>query len=355
MEITSTFEDKFGYLPQKSRFTPGRANLIGEHIDYNGGRVLPFALELGISASFKPRTDRLVRVYSDKFEVIAECTIDDIAADDWSDYALGSVIYANKAGFIDGGADIAISTNLPYGAGLSSSAALTVGLLKLARDCGGAEMSNTDIALLARQLENDFIGMPCGIMDQMAVSIAGSGQALALDTHTLDFELIDLPLGYHMAVVHSGQYRRLAEGHYKIRKEECDAIKAHLERDDICLMTEAEFATLSGLDDNLMRRARHCLTEHQRVKESIDAILFEDAQELGRLLNESHVSMRDDFEMSLPSIDRLVDDAVKFGAVGARLTGGGFGGCIVACVAKDKLESWSKKLLAAHPAAFMVA
>lgn len=355
MQITSTFEDKFGYLPQKSSFTSGRANLIGEHIDYNGGLVLPFALDLGISASFKPRTDRLVRIYSDKFEVMAECMIDDVATGDWSDYALGAVIYAYKAGFIEGGADIAISTNLPFGAGLSSSAALTVGLLKLARDCGGAAMSDTDISILARRLENEFIGMPCGIMDQMAVAIASSGQALALDTKTLDFELIDLPKDYHIAVIHSGQYRRLAEGQYKIRKEECDAIKAYLGRDDICLMTEAEFESLSKLDDTLIRRARHCVTEHQRVKESIDAILFNDMHALGQLMNASHKSMRDDFEMSLPSIDALVDDAVKFGAIGARLTGGGFGGCIVACVAKHKLEPWSKKLLAAHPAAFTVA
>lgn len=355
MDITSTFEKNFGYRPLKSSFTPGRANLIGEHIDYNGGLVLPFALDLGISASFKPRKDNTVRVYSDKFEVIAERTIDDIAKEDWSDYALGSVIYANKVGFIKGGADIAIRTNLPFGAGLSSSAALTVGLLKLARDCDGAEMSDTDISILARRVENEFIGMPCGIMDQMAVSIPRSGQAIALDTHTLEFEIIDLPENYHIAVIHSGKYRRLAEGHYKIRKEECDALKSFLGREDICLMTNAEFRSLSKLEDPLIRRARHCMTEHQRVRESIKAIHSNNVQELGTLMNASHLSMRDDFEMSLPAIDALVVDAVKFGAVGARLTGGGFGGCIVACVAKDQLKEWTTKLLTAHPAAFTVA
>jgi galactokinase len=355
MQITSIFEDQFGYRPEETTFTPGRANLIGEHIDYNGGLVLPFALHLGISASFTPRNDRRVRLYSDKFDVMADRTIDDIATDDWSDYALGSVIYANKAGFIKGGADIAISTTLPFGAGLSSSAALTVGLLKLARQSGGANMSDINISLLAREIETEFIGMPCGIMDQMAVSIASPGQALALDTKALNFERIDLPAGYHMAVIHSGQYRRLAEGHYKIRKEECDTIKAYLGRDDICLMTDVEFESLSKLDDTLRRRARHCVTEHQRVKASIDAIRSDDVNDLGRLLNESHISMRDDFEMSLPIIDALVEDAVKFGAIGARLTGGGFGGCIIACVAKDKLEPWTEKLLSSHPAAFRVA
>lgn len=355
MRIATVFEAIFGYPPQNSNFTPGRANLIGEHIDYNGGCVLPFALEIGISVGFKPRSDKYVRIYSDKFDVMVECTIDDIAANEWFDYALGSVIYANKAGFIEGGADIAISTNLPYGAGLSSSAALTIGILKLARDCSKIEVSNTEIALLARRLENEFIGVPCGIMDQMAVSIARSGQAIAVNTKTLGFELIDLPEGYHMAVVHSGQYRRLAEGRYKTRKEECDAIKVHLGRDDICLMTDTEFESLLKLDDTLIRRARHCFTEHKRVIEAIRAIMINDFNELGRLMNASHISMRDDFEMSLPSIDALVDDAVEFGAIGARLTGGGFGGCIVACVERGVLETWSNRLLKAHPEAFLVA
>ncbi len=355
MEIETIFEKKFGYPPQETRFTPGRVNLIGEHIDYNGGRVLPFALELGISASLKPRTDKRVRIYSDKFEILAERTVDDVAAGEWSDYALGAVIYANRAGFITAGADIALSTTLPFGAGLSSSAALTVGLLKLARDCGGARMSNTDISILARKLENEFIGMPCGIMDQMAVSIAQSGQALSLDTHTLEFELIDLPKNVHMAVIHSGEYRRLAEGHYKVRKEECDAVKSRLGRDDICLMTNAQLESLSGLEETIIKRARHCVSEHRRVIAAIDAIRSGDLAMLGRLMNESHMSMRDDFEMSLPSIDVLVEDAVKFGAIGARLTGGGFGGCIVACVDREHLAPWTKSLLAAHPAAFTVA
>lgn len=355
MEIVDIFKEKFGASPQETRFTPGRVNLVGEHIDYNGGRVLPLALERGISAGLTPRTDARVRIYSDQFGVMAECSIDDKASGEWWDYALGAVAYAKKSGLIPAGADIAISTNLPLGAGLSSSAALTVGLLKLARDCGGAQMTDTNIAILARQVENEFIGMPCGIMDQMAVSIANSGQALSLDTKTLEFDLIDLPEGVHMAVIHSGHYRRLAEGHYKIRKEECDAVKTHFGRSDICVITEAELAALSTLDAAVRRRARHCVTEHRRVIGAIKAIESNDLKGLGELMNESHISMRDDFEMSLPAIDALVDDAVKFGAFGARLTGGGFGGCIVACVAHENLGPWTKSLLAAHPSAFTVA
>lgn len=355
MHITSKFEDIYGYLPDASSFTPGRVNLIGEHIDYNSGMVLPTALDLGISISLKARDDKRVRIYSDQFSVMSEVSIDDKAADDWSDYALGAIVYANEAGFLTGGADIAMSSTVPTAAGLSSSSALTVGILKLTRDLAGNDMSDTEVSVLARRLENEFIGMPCGIMDQMAVAIAKPGQALALDTKSLAYEVIDMPLDYHMAVLHSGQYRRNADGNYKARKEECDAVKAALGHDDICLISDADFLELRHLPDVLQRRARHCMTEHRRTVAAAQALKDNNIELLGRLMIESHASMRDDFEMSLPPIDQLVHDAVDFGAIGARLTGGGFGGCIVACVAKDKLEAWTKRLLASHPAAFAVA
>ena len=196
LPIQTLFNDAFGAMPARARFTPGRVNLIGEHIDYNGGTVLPLALKLGTMVSFTPRDDKIIRVISDKFDDMAECHLDDVAADNWYDYVLGAMIYANKAGFMQGGADVAVMTNLPFGAGLSSSAALTVGLLKLARDHAQDKTSDTDIAVLARKIENDFIGVPCGIMDQMAVAIAGSGQALALDTQSLHYDLVPLPAGY---------------------------------------------------------------------------------------------------------------------------------------------------------------
>ncbi len=355
MSIEQTFEAVFGCAPEQSRFTPGRVNLIGEHIDYNGGMVLPMALTLGIWAAIKPRTDKKVLIHSDKFDAIAERDLSEKATGDWSDYALGAIIYANEAGFISGGANIAIETDLPFGAGLSSSSALTVGLLKLARECSAKVMDNAETSKLARRIENEFIGMPCGIMDQMAVAIAKPNQALALDTKSLNYNVIDLPDDYHMAVIHSGQYRLNSDGHYKARKEECDVIKAHLGHDDICLITEDEFKSLSGLSDTLIRRTRHCRTEHVRTVKAAEALRRNDMDNLGTLMNESHISMRDDFEMSLPPIDTLVEDAVALGAKGARLTGGGFGGCIVACVEKSKLTSWTNALLELHPDAFSVA
>jgi len=352
--VTQNFETIFGQAPQISGFTPGRVNLIGEHTDYNGGMVLPTALELGASIALSPRSDNEIRISSDKFQDLANRKLSENATGHWSDYILGAVIAANKEGYFAGGADIAVETTLPFGAGISSSAAVTVGILKLARDHAQAKTSDKDIAVLARRVENEFIGMPCGIMDQMAVAIAHPGQALALDTNTLDYDLINLPKDHHMAVIHSGQYRQLNEGRYKERKEECDLIKAALGHNNICRISDAEFQTLSHLPDVLQRRARHCMTDHRRTVEAVDCLHGNDMQKLGELMIESHISMRDDFEITVPKVDLLVENAVKLGAMGARQTGGGFGGCIIACVPKDSLKPWRKALLKNHPDAFWV-
>lgn len=357
--IEATFREVFEAPPAQSLFTPGRVNLIGEHTDYNGGMVLPTAIALGPTIAFSPRNDNRVRLYSDKFDEIAERRLTDSASGHWSDYITGAIILARETDLIKSGANIAIKTDLPFGAGLSSSAAVTVGVLKIIRELSGNALSDnplsdTDIALLARRVENDFIGMPCGIMDQMTVAIAKPEQALVLDTKSLDYSLIKLPESHHMAVIHSGQFRQLSEGRYKIRKEECDVIKAFLGRDDICLISDTDYETLSALPDHIQRRARHCMTDHRRTVQAANLLAEENMQAFGRLMTESHVSQRDDFEISLPQVDSLVDDAVKFGALGARQTGGGFGGCIVACTPNDGLDDWKKNLLSRHPDAFYV-
>jgi len=353
--ISERFEAVFGHKSLMSGFTPGRVNLIGEHTDYNGGMVLPTALKLGVSIALAPRSDNKIRIWSDKFDDIAERTVSDKSAKHWSDYITGAIILANEQGYLNGGANIAVETTLPFGAGISSSAAVTVGILKLARDIVKTDASDKDIAVLARRIENEYIGMPCGIMDQMAVAIANPGQALALDTETLEYELIDLPANFHMAVIHSGQFRKLNEGRYKERKEECDAVKETLGHDNICQISDKEFAKLNTLSDVLQRRARHCMTDHRRTIKATQCLRENDMEVLGKLMSESHISMRDDFEITVPEVDVLVEDAVKFGALGARQTGGGFGGCIVACVANDNLEEWKSTLLAAHPESFWVA
>lgn len=353
--IAEEFEKLFKTRPEISGFTPGRVNLIGEHIDYNGGRVLPTALNLGVTLALSPRTDGKIRIGSDKFDDVAKRSIGEATSDHWSDYITGALQIAHTEGFGPKGADIAVTTNLPFGAGISSSAAVTVCVLRAVRDLSGGKQTDTDLAVLARRVENEYIGMPCGIMDQMAVAIARPGQALSLNTDTLNFDLIDLPKTHHMAVIHSGVFRQLNEGRYKIRKEECDQIKAAAGREDICRMSDSELDALRDLPDDIFRRARHCVNEHRRTVAAADALRENRMEDFGALMNESHISMRDDFEMSVPPVDALVEDAQNFGATGARLTGGGFGGCIVACVAHEKLDAWREKLLAAHPNAFWVA
>lgn len=352
--IEALFKETFGDAPTVTGFTPGRVNLIGEHTDYNGGHVLPTALSLGVNLACAPRTDGRIRIRSDKFDGLAERKMDDTAVSHWSDYIVGALQLAHATGFGPNGADIAVMTTLPFGAGISSSAAVTVGTLRAARDITNSDQSETQIAVLARRVENDFIGMPCGIMDQMAVAISSPGQALSLDTKTLEYDLIDLPNTHHMAVIHSGVFRQLNEGRYKVRKEECDAVKAVLGHDDLCLMSDLEFASLQYLNPTLIDRARHCMTEHRRTLEATDALRHSRMDAFGALMNASHVSMRDDFEITVPAVDALVTDAQAFGATGARMTGGGFGGCIVACVERGQLDDWRDRLLAAHPNAFWV-
>lgn len=352
--METNFQRIFKAPPATRVFTPGRVNLIGEHTDYNGGQVLPTALPLGVTLSLTPRQDGLVRIVSDKFDQPVQRGLEETAKDHWSDYILGALKLASLKGFGPEGADIAVQTTLPFGAGISSSAAVTVATLNAARQLSEAALSDTDIAVLARQVENDFIGMPCGIMDQMAVATSRPGQALSLDTKSLTFELIDLPDTHHMAVIHSGIFRQLSEGRYKIRKEECDQVKTTLGHEDLCLMSDEEFSSLQSLDPALIRRARHCMTEHRRTVQAVSCLKSQDMEKFGHLMNESHISMRDDFEITVPAIDNLVADAQKFGAAGARMTGGGFGGCIVACVEPDRLAGWRDRLLGAHPNAFWV-
>lgn len=346
--IDTRFNRIFQTTPAQTVFTPGRVNLIGEHTDYNGGMVLPTALDLGLTVAFSPRDDALVRIGSDRFNGLVETSLEAPSEKGWARYAQGAVIFARKAGLITGGADIYIQSSLPDGAGLSSSAALIVAVLKAARAQSNADMTDVDIAMLARRVENDYIGVPCGVMDQMAVAIAHPGQAMALDTKTLTYDLIDLPSDYHFAIIHSGVHRNLSEGRYKERKTECDRARDALGVDNLCLLTDQELTKAETLPDPTRRRVRHCATEHRRTVAAAAALKSGDIATLARLMNDSHASMRDDFEVSLPEIDVLVEDAVRFGAMGARLTGGGFGGCIVACVKNDRLASWKQKLLTEH-------
>ena len=331
-------------------FAPGRVNLIGEHTDYNGGMVLPAALSVGLEVALTPHDQPISHITSKDHSEPAERMIDEPANGHWSDTALGALQEARRLGLIDGGADLSIASTIPAGSGLSSSAALMVAILKAAREAKRSGPGDVALALAAQRVENDYLGVPCGIMDQMAVALATPGTAMALNTSSLSYDLLELPRDHALVVIHSGIVRKLTEGRYKERKLECDEAKAHFGTNDLCLLDPAEIEGAS-LTSPAKLRALHCATEHRRVLAAAEALRTGDIAQLGALMNASHASMRDLFAMSLPPIDALVESAVELGAVGARLTGGGFGGCIVACVAQDARESWQCELIARHPQA----
>lgn len=354
MSADRAFQTAFGALPVATVFTPGRVNLIGEHIDYNGGRVLPFALQSGVWVAVGPSSTADVTVVSDRFEGTQTAPFDGDMQDGWARYAYYAARLAYREGWIEHGVNIAVSSNLADGAGLSSSSALCVAVLKALKGMSGVAFDDTAIAKLARRVENDDIGMPCGIMDQMAVAIGQPGEAIFLDTASLDYDVIRLPTDYEFIVLHSGVRRELADGRYRARKEECDAAKALLGTDDLCHLDPEVVDQVTGMAAPLRRRVRHCISEHQRTVAAAAALREGRLEDFGRLMDQSHHSMRVDFEMSVPPVDQLVALAKEKGALGARLTGGGFGGCIVACVDRATADDWKEAVLAAAPDAFAV-
>ncbi|MEO1043509.1 MAG: galactokinase [Pseudomonadota bacterium] len=354
MTIDLFFEEKYGAAPHVSVFVPGRVNLIGEHIDYNGGRVLPHALHRGVSLALSLREDQIIRVISDRFEGTSQSVIGDAPPHAWARYAVYSLQLAYDLGWITSGADLGVVSNLNDGAGLSSSAALCVAVLKSLRSVLDRSETDIEIAQLARRVENEYIGMPCGIMDQMAVSVAKPGEALFLDTAALDYEAITLPRNVAFVVLHSGVHRELADGRYKMRKEECDTAKRHFGTENLCQLPLNDVLGDKELPETIKHRVRHCILEHERTIAAAQLLRSGSITEFGLLMNESHLSMRDDFDISLPQIDDLVSTAQSAGALGARLTGGGFGGCIVAAVERPIQDRWVADVLTDHPHAFLV-
>ncbi|MEM7688807.1 MAG: galactokinase [Pseudomonadota bacterium] len=329
---------------------PGRVNLIGEHTDYNGGMVLPAALSVGLEVELTPTAGEAIEVTSGGYDAPALRALTNDADGSWSDPCVGALREARSLGLLQGAAKLTLRSTIPEGSGLSSSAALIVAILKAARAASDIDMSDVEIALAAQRVENEYMGVPCGIMDQMAVALATPGTAMALNTRALTYNLVPLAVGYEMVVIHSGLTRKLTDGRYAARKVECDAAKAYFETDDLCLLDQARVES-ADLADIPKRRALHCATENARVIDAVAAMRAGDMTAFGALMNQSHASMRDLFEMSLPAIDALVESAVDLGALGARLTGGGFGGCIVACLPAGKREAWLSALLERHPGA----
>jgi len=350
--IGEYFKQRFGRNISAQAFAPGRVNLIGEHIDYNGGTVLPMALSCTCTVAIAPNESDLLNIASDRFDGVATRPADDPANGHWSDHVVGAMQKATALGFIKGGFDIYVESTVPGGAGVSSSAALSTAVLRAAMAYNGhVSISPTEIAMAARAVENDYIGVPCGIMDQMAVGLLQPGEALALDTKTVSTETVTVPREWTFIVLHSGTNRKLSDGRYEVRFTECaDAAKA-LSVEHLC---DAPLESTASLQAPLASRARHVITEHTRTLAAIDAMKAADIETFGALMNESHTSYSKDFDASTPIIDALVDMAKKEGAIGARLTGGGFGGCIVCLLPSKKAKDWQARILEANPKAWVV-
>jgi galactokinase len=328
-----TFEQLFGAPPSIRTSAPGRVNLIGEHTDYNGGYVLPTAIPQQTTVELKPRPGGAIRAFSR--EVGQTALIDYLVGNEsrrgrWFDYLQGITWVLSKAGFAVGGADIRIESTVPLGSGLSSSAALEIALLRAFREAFTLPIGDVEMALLGQQAENQFVGAPVGVMDQMACTLAGDGEALFLDTRSLEWSVVPMPESAELVVLNSGVAHSHARGDYRTRRAECEQAARLLGVAELRDVEARDLPRVMSLPEPLGRRARHVVTEDDRVLAAVKALRAGDVASLGRLFYASHESMRDDYEVSVPEIDLLVELARATADVyGARLTGGGFGGSVV--------------------------
>jgi galactokinase len=352
-ENARTFEELFGRHAAITASAPGRVNLIGEHTDYNGGYVLPTVIPQKTVVELSPRDDRRARVWSANVPAPRLFTYElgtEQRRGAWTDYVQGITWVLGAAGHALGGFDARVTSGVPLGSGLSSSAALEIGLMRALRAAFDLALEDVPLALLARRAENEFVGAPVGIMDQMACSLAGERDALFLDTRTLAFELVPLPPGVELAVINSGIAHNHAKGDYRTRRAECEEASRLLGVLQLRDLELADLPRVMALPDPLGRRARHVVTEDDRVLAGVRAMRAGEADTLGRLFLKSHDSMRDDYEVSVPEVDVLVEEArIQPDVFGARLTGGGFGGAIVVLAKAGTARRVAERVAAHYP------
>lgn len=347
--VKQKFENHFGYTCEKTLFAPGRVNIIGEHTDYNDGFVMPCAINFGVSVSFSKRDDHIWRVFAidindtDAFSLMREIPRSE---DKWKNYVRGVVNFIQEKcpQFVQG-ADIAISGNVPMSSGLSSSAALEVAIGKTCQILGNLDLSHTEIALIGQKAENLFVGANCGNMDQLSSALGQKDHLIMIDCRHLETKTVPLPRDYSIAIINSNIKHDLVTGEYNDRRKECEAAAAFFGvkalRDVSIEQFEAQAEQLKKVNLLAYKRAKHIVYENQRVLDAVKALQQQNIIKLGELMAQSHDSMRDDFEITVPEIDYLVELAqVAIGKNGgARMTGGGFGGCIVCLVPNAKVET----------------
>ena len=336
-------------------FSPGRVNLIGEHTDYNGGHVLPCALTLGTYGAARKREDNKIHFYSmnlDSFDVV-EASLDDLTNKkeyNWANYPLGVVwAFKEKGHTITSGFDMVIWGNIPNGSGLSSSASLEVLTGVILTDLFEIkDLSMTDLALIGQYSENNFNGCNCGIMDQFAVAMGKKDHAIFLDTSDLSYEYAPCVLdGAKIVITNSKVKHSLVDSAYNDRRNECaaalKALQSELDIQALGDLTPEEFEAHKSLikDEIQLQRAKHAVYENQRTIDAVTALKAGDIESFGKLMNQSHISLRDDYDVSCEEIDILVDLAWKIpGVLGSRITGGGFGGCTVSIVKDESIDTF---------------
>jgi galactokinase len=332
--VTPSFQALFGHSPEVVAKAPGRVNLIGEHTDYNGGFVLPMAIPQQTHVELRRRLDQRVRVFSvnkSRQNEILEFELGhEAVSKTWLDYVQGVTAVLQREEHMLTGFELRIASEVPLGSGLSSSASLDVAILRALREAFSLPIDDVRLALLGQKVENDFVGAPVGVMDPMAVNLAGVGVALFLDTREMQFEQVPLPPGLDPIVINSGVAHNLTGGDYRTRRAECERAAALLGVPQLRDLSEADLPRAEKLPEPLGRRVRHVVTENARVLAAVQALRTADLPRLGALFYASHDSQRVDYEVSVPEIDLLVDLArAQVDVYGARLTGGGFGGSVV--------------------------
>jgi galactokinase len=356
-----TFRTRFGGEPKQLAFAPGRVNLIGEHTDYNDGYVLPMGIAKGAAVAFRPRVDRMVHAHSAAFGEAAPFAFDRLVAPatsrDWSAYVAGVAWALTASGREVPGLDLAIASDLPIGAGLSSSAALEVALARAFVAAAELPWDPALVAPLCQKAENDFVGMRCGVMDQFAAAASQEGCALLLDCRSLRTEAVAIPAAAVIVVMDTGVRRGLAGSAYNDRRAACEEALAVLRTRDskISALRDVSLEQLQASRDRMpavaFRRAAHVVVENLRPVAMAEALGKNDLPAAGRLMNESHVSLRDLFQVSCPELDTVSQLARTHSACfGARMTGAGFGGCAVALVESGSADTFSREIARAYRA-----
>lgn len=360
--VKEIFEQQFDATSTGSYFAPGRINLIGEHTDYNGGHVFPASITLGTYGEARKRTDKTVRLYSANFpdKGVISFDVDQLVydkADDWANYPKGVIKFIKEAGCtVDTGFEIAFYGNIPNGAGLSSSASIELLTGVIVRDLFNLDLSMLDLVKIGKKVENKFIGVNSGIMDQFAIGMGKKDHALLLDTNTLEYEVIPAAFGeYVVAIMNTNKRRELADSKYNERRAECEEalrrLQTKLAIQSLGELDEATFEANKELigDATLIKRAKHAVTENQRTLKAKKALQSGDLTEFGLLLNGSHTSLQYDYEVTGIELDTLVEAAqAHLSVLGARMTGAGFGGCAIALVKASDFEDFKDKVKAVY-------